>query len=189
MRRATRARSGSQWNTMTASGPMTRFGTLSRKVANQLMIDSGLAAGARIACYMPNDPMFFVCQIGIHRTPYVWLPLSSRASVFENIDIMKAFDAEFLFFHSAFERDIPSIRQELPQIKYFVCVRSRRRRMYVLVRLGHLGKRRKAPVCLSTEWASHTPHDRRFDWKTQRGDANQRELGNDGEQLSDGPAL
>jgi acyl-CoA synthetase (AMP-forming)/AMP-acid ligase II len=95
---------------------------LSRKVANQLMIDCGLAAGARIACYMPNDPMFFVCQIGIHRTPYVWLPLSSRASVFENIDIMKAFDAEFLFFHSAFERDIPSIKQELPQIKYFVCV-------------------------------------------------------------------
>ena len=54
----------------------------SRKVARALMA-TDLDRGAKIASWIPNHPSFFTVQLGIHRTPFVWLPLNPRATASE----------------------------------------------------------------------------------------------------------
>lgn len=93
----------------------------SLKCANALR-DTGLAPGARISTLMPNCPQFFVCQIGISRTPFVWLPLNARATIAENMQAALDFGTEWLFFHSAFAGYIDEMRRTLPSLKGMVCV-------------------------------------------------------------------
>jgi acyl-CoA synthetase (AMP-forming)/AMP-acid ligase II len=100
------------------------YGTLrtaSLKFANALRA-TGLSVGARVATLMPNCQQFFVCQIGISRTPFVWLPLNARATLQENIQVMLDFAAEWLFIHSAFSAYVEQIRAAVPHLKGVVCV-------------------------------------------------------------------
>ena len=52
---------------------------LSFQFAHALMAQA-MPAGARVASWLPNHPLFFVIQIGVHRTPFQWLPLNPRAT-------------------------------------------------------------------------------------------------------------
>jgi acyl-CoA synthetase (AMP-forming)/AMP-acid ligase II len=94
---------------------------LSFQFAHALM-DQPLFAGARVASWLPNHPLFFVIQIGVHRTPLQWLPLNPRATVAECIDVMSTFEAEWLFIHRAFAKDIAAIRQQVPNLRGIVVV-------------------------------------------------------------------
>jgi acyl-CoA synthetase (AMP-forming)/AMP-acid ligase II len=92
-----------------------------RQLAHQLMREP-LAKGARIATYMPNNPASFVCQYGVHRTPFLWLPLNPRSAIDETIDILVDFGAEWLFIHSDFAKYLPAIKQRAPDLKGCICV-------------------------------------------------------------------
>lgn len=88
----------------------------SRRIARALMATE-LDHGAKIACWIPNHPSFFAVQIGIHRTPFVWLPLNPRATAAECAANMQAFDAEWLFIDAQFGPYIDVIRTSVPTLR------------------------------------------------------------------------
>jgi acyl-CoA synthetase (AMP-forming)/AMP-acid ligase II len=95
--------------------------SLSKKLANALNATS-VAAGAKVATWMPNHALFFVCQFGIHRTHHVWMPLNPRATATEVSEVMAEFKAEWLFVHSAFKVHLALIRERVPSLKGIVAV-------------------------------------------------------------------
>lgn len=95
----------------------------SRRIAASLMA-SGLPASAKIACWLPNHPDFFAVQIGVHRTPYIWLPLNPRAIAADCAANMEAFNAEWLFIDADFGRDIETIRAAVPSLRGVISVRG-----------------------------------------------------------------
>jgi acyl-CoA synthetase (AMP-forming)/AMP-acid ligase II len=103
----------------------------SNKIANRLM-ETELAAGARVATYMPNDPASFACQFGIDRTPFVWLPLNPKSSSHEVASIMANFQAEWLFIHSDFAGHLDLIRAEVGSLRGIVCVDAQIRDLMAL---------------------------------------------------------
>lgn len=93
----------------------------SRRVARALMATE-LDPGAKIASWIPNHPSFFAVQIGIHRTPFVWLPLNPRATASECAANMEAFGAEWLFIDAQFGKYIDVIRAAVPTLRGIVSV-------------------------------------------------------------------
>jgi acyl-CoA synthetase (AMP-forming)/AMP-acid ligase II len=94
---------------------------LSCRIANGL-ITNGLGPSAAIATYAPNHPMGFASQLGIMRAGMVWVPINARNSLYDNIEVMKFLEVEFLFFHSSIEKDIAALREQAPGIKGFICI-------------------------------------------------------------------
>lgn len=93
----------------------------SRSIAHALM-ETGLGQGAKIASWIPNHPSFFAVQIGIHRTPFVWLPLNPRATAPECAANMEAFCAEWLFVDAQFSQHVESIRAAVPTLRGVVAL-------------------------------------------------------------------
>jgi acyl-CoA synthetase (AMP-forming)/AMP-acid ligase II len=93
----------------------------SRKIARALMA-TDLVAGAKIASWLPNHPSFFAIQLGIHRTPFVWLPLNPRATAIECAANMQAFGADWLFVDAQFADDLDIIRNAVPTLKGIVAL-------------------------------------------------------------------
>lgn len=86
------------------------------------LLASGLAPGAKIACWLANHPNFFAVQIGVHRTPYIWLPVNPRATAPECAANMEAFAAEWLFIDASFGKFIDTIRAAVPSLRGVVSV-------------------------------------------------------------------
>lgn len=93
----------------------------SRRIARALMATE-LDRGAKIASWIPNNPSFFSVQIGIHRTPFVWLPLNPRATAAECAANMQAFGAEWLFIDAQFGQYIETIREAVPTLRGIVAL-------------------------------------------------------------------
>ena len=93
----------------------------SRQIARALMA-TDMAAGAKVASWLPNHPSFFSVQIGIHRTPFVWLPLNPRATAAECAANMQAFGADWLFVDVQFAGDVELIRTAVPTLRGIIAV-------------------------------------------------------------------
>lgn len=93
----------------------------SRKVARALMA-TDLDRGAKIASWIPNHPSFFTVQLGIHRTPFVWLPLNPRATASECAANMQAFGAEWFFVDAQFGPYVETIRLAVPTLRGIVAL-------------------------------------------------------------------
>jgi acyl-CoA synthetase (AMP-forming)/AMP-acid ligase II len=91
----------------------------SRQIAHALMA-TGLGPGAKIASWIPNHPSFFSIQLGIHRTPFVWMPLNPKATAAECAANMHAFDAEWLFIDAQFAESIDYLCAKVPSLKGIV---------------------------------------------------------------------
>lgn len=94
---------------------------LSHRIAAALLAQ-GLVSGAKVATLLPNHPLFFACQLGIHRTPQVWLPLNARATLVENLDLLRDFDARWLFIHADWVEAFTALRDTLPALQGVVVV-------------------------------------------------------------------
>lgn len=93
----------------------------SRRIARALMA-TDLDHGAKIASWIPNHPSFFAIQIGIHRTPFVWLPLNPRATASECAANMQAFGAEWFFVDAQFGQYVEAIRAAVPTLRGIVAL-------------------------------------------------------------------
>ena len=69
-----------------------------------------------------NDIDAFTCILGILRAGCAWMPLNARNSLEDNIWILGSNDCEWLFYHSAFAREVDAIRAAVPGIRGYVCV-------------------------------------------------------------------
>ena len=93
----------------------------SRRIARAL-IATDLDRGAKVASLIPNHPSFFAVQLGIHRTPFVWLPLSPRATAPECAASMEAFEASWLFIDAKFAEFVDRIKASVPTLRGIVAV-------------------------------------------------------------------
>jgi len=95
--------------------------SLTVRTAHALRAD-GFCVGMKGAVLSPNDAVGFACLLGIVRAGMVWVALNPRNATDENCLILDNFECEVLFFHSAFEAVIKTIRQRVPRIRRYVCI-------------------------------------------------------------------
>lgn len=91
-------------------------------IANALDSEPDLRAGGHIALYAPNHFLVPLLLLGINRSDRVWLAAHTRNPLDVNIEVLSFMDCEFIFFHSAFEQDVPRLREGLTRVVRFVCI-------------------------------------------------------------------
>ena len=94
-------------------------GELSCRIANALLA-SGLSSGAKIAVLSPNDPLAWICVLGIWRSGLTWIPANPASPSGETAQLLEAFDAEMVIFHSSLAGDARHLRDRLPAVRQWV---------------------------------------------------------------------
>ncbi len=88
----------------------------------QGLMGQGLQPRMAAAVLSHNDVDAFACILGILRAGLAWMPLNARNSLDDNLYILDSNACTWLFYHSAFTREVEAIRQGVPAIRGFVCV-------------------------------------------------------------------
>ncbi len=83
---------------------------------------NGVETGDRVAVLSGNDPLALTCVFGISRAGAVWCPVNPRNEADENRQLFDLFGCRFLFFQKAFSALVNSIRDQLPQLEWLVCL-------------------------------------------------------------------
>jgi acyl-CoA synthetase (AMP-forming)/AMP-acid ligase II len=92
--------------------------------ANRLawaLIKLGFSKGTRAACLQYNSNQSFELFLGMWKAGIIMVPLNTRDSVIQNIDILKDSEATVLIFGSEFIDQLEQLQQALPGIKKFIC--------------------------------------------------------------------
>ncbi|MGQ0547683.1 MAG: class I adenylate-forming enzyme family protein [Betaproteobacteria bacterium] len=82
----------------------------------------GFAPGAKAAVFSGNDPLAFLCILGLLRAGLVWLPINPRNPVAENAQILAGLDCDVLFYHSEFAAALQDIRRAALAMRRCVCI-------------------------------------------------------------------
>ncbi len=90
--------------------------------AHALIDHQGLAPGAHIAIYSPNDYRISLLQIAINRADMAWVALHTRNAAVTNLAMLEYADCELIFFHSSFESIVPMLKTGLPKVRKFICI-------------------------------------------------------------------
>ena len=86
------------------------------------LLSAGFERGARGAVLSINDPIAFTCALSFLRAGLAWVPINPGNALEENIHALQDFDCQVLFYHSVFEPTIPAIKEQVPDIKLYVCI-------------------------------------------------------------------
>ena len=78
--------------------------------------------GSHVAIYSPNDYRVTLLHLGANLADMAWLSVHIRNTVETNAEILDYFDAEIVFFHSAFESSVPVLKAKLSKAKLYVCI-------------------------------------------------------------------
>ncbi|WP_427173417.1 class I adenylate-forming enzyme family protein [Arthrobacter sp. 92] len=97
----------------------TEAGELSCRIANALLA-SGFSSGAKIAVLAPNDPLAWICVLGIWRAGLTWIPANPASPGGETAQLLESFDAELVIFHSSLAEDARHLRDRLPAVSQWV---------------------------------------------------------------------
>lgn len=92
--------------------------------ANRLawgLIQRGLTKGSRVACLQYNCNQSFELFLAMWKAGIVMVPLNTRDSAAQNIEILKDSGATALVFGAEFIGQIESIRKAVPGVKEFIC--------------------------------------------------------------------
>ncbi|MEN8194228.1 MAG: AMP-binding protein [Bacteroidota bacterium] len=92
--------------------------------ANRLawgLINLGFVKGTRVACLQYNSNYSFELFLGMWKAGIVMVPLNTRDSLIQNIDILKDSEATAIIFGSEFLDQVSRIRETLPAIEHFIC--------------------------------------------------------------------
>ncbi|MEI2789439.1 MAG: AMP-binding protein [Steroidobacteraceae bacterium] len=96
-------------------------GELSCRIANGLLA-LGFPKETKGAVWAVNDVTAWTCTLGLWRANMCWIPVGARNPADENCHLLDAFDCEVLFFQKCFAPVIAGIRQQLPQVKLWICI-------------------------------------------------------------------
>ena len=86
----------------------------------------GLEKGNRVAVMANNCHEFVEAYFAIAKVGLVIVPVSTRLSPDEMSYIMGHSDSSVLIYDEEFQKDIDEIRKDIPQVKYFLCIRKGR---------------------------------------------------------------
>lgn len=96
-------------------------GALSCQIAHALL-ESGFARETKAAVLSPNDPVAWICVLGVWRAGLAWVPLNPASPVEDNRRLIDGFDCEVLFFHSSMATVVEQIRPALSKVRHYVCI-------------------------------------------------------------------
>lgn len=94
---------------------------LSHRIAAALHA-AGIGPGSHVAVLSPNDAMGYACMLGLLRAGCIWLPVNGRNPAAENVAVLAARRAQFLFYHSAYAAEAAQIRAAVPSLRGGVCI-------------------------------------------------------------------
>lgn len=97
---------------------------LVNRIARALGAD-GYGAGANAAVLSANDPLGYVCTLGIMRAGMAYVPLDFRNSADDNERILDFSDSEALFYQRRFAAQVRTLLPRLPKIRIVVCIDGR----------------------------------------------------------------
>jgi long-chain acyl-CoA synthetase len=92
--------------------------------ANRLamgLINLGFVKGTRVACLQYNSNYSFELFLGMWKAGIIMVPLNTRDSLIQNIDILKDSEATAIIFGSEFLVQVSRIRETLPSIEHYIC--------------------------------------------------------------------
>jgi acyl-CoA synthetase (AMP-forming)/AMP-acid ligase II len=92
--------------------------------ANRLawgLINRGFTQGSRVACLQYNCNQSFELFIAMWKAGSVMVPLNTRDSAEQNIEILKDSQATALIFGAEFIHQVDAIRRGAPGVKEFIC--------------------------------------------------------------------
>ena len=92
--------------------------------ANKLawgLMNRGITKGTRVATLQHNSNQCIELFLAMWKSGIIMVPLNTRNSAKENVDILMNSEATVLIFGSEFIDQIGSIRQALPSIREFIC--------------------------------------------------------------------
>ena len=92
--------------------------------ANRLawgLIGRGFTKGSRVACLQYNCNQSFELFLAMWKAGIVMVPLNTRDSAAQNIEILKDSEATALIFGAEFIGQIESIRKAVPAVSEYIC--------------------------------------------------------------------
>ncbi|WP_026539374.1 class I adenylate-forming enzyme family protein [Arthrobacter sp. 9MFCol3.1] len=97
----------------------TEAGELSCRIANGLL-DSDLASDAKVAVLSPNDPLAWICVLGIWRAGLTWIPANPASPAGETAQLLAGFDAELVIFHAGLDEAVRQLQDRLPGVRRWI---------------------------------------------------------------------
>ena len=93
-----------------------RAGQLSCQIANALLA-SGSKRETKIAVLSPNQPLAWICVLGIWRAGGAWVPLNPASPIDDTSALVRRFDVEFLFYDVSLAAHAARIRTDNPALR------------------------------------------------------------------------
>lgn len=97
----------------------TEAGELSCRIAHALLT-AGLSSGAKVAVLSPNDPLAWICVLGIWRAGLTWIPANPASPAGETAQLLGGFDAELVIFHAGLDGAVRQLRDKLPGVRKWI---------------------------------------------------------------------
>jgi acyl-CoA synthetase (AMP-forming)/AMP-acid ligase II len=94
-------------------------GELSCRIANALL-DAGLSPDAKVAVLSPNDPLAWICVLGIWRAGLTWIPANPASPAGETAQLLAGFDAELVLFHAGLDEAVRRLQDRLPGVRHWI---------------------------------------------------------------------
>lgn len=88
----------------------------------QALAAAGVAPETKSAVLSANNPLSWICVLGIWRSGLSWVPVNPRSTAQENSELLDGFDVEVLFFQKYFESMVASMRAACPRLRLLVCI-------------------------------------------------------------------
>lgn len=85
------------------------------------LLDSAPSTG-NVAVLSPNDPVGWMCVLGIWRAGRTWVPLHPGEPASTSAQLMQQFDCEALFFHSSMQSEAEELCAALPHMTLMICI-------------------------------------------------------------------
>lgn len=84
------------------------------------LLGENLGGTAKVAVLSPNDPVAWMCVLGIWRAGMAWVPLNPANSPEQLAQLIDTFDCDVLIFHSDLRDMVESIRPQLEKVRCYV---------------------------------------------------------------------
>lgn len=91
-------------------------GRMSCRIAHALA-SSGAARDIKVAVISPNQPVAWICVLGIWRAGATWVPLNPAMPVEDTVTLLDRFDVEVLFYDPTLADQIEQVRVGNPGIR------------------------------------------------------------------------
>ena len=82
----------------------------------------GIGDGSKVALLSPNTANIMVAMLGIYRSGAATIPLNTRNTLEENVSYARRIGADWLFYHSAFDKQARAMRDVLPEMLGAICI-------------------------------------------------------------------